>query len=230
VAISTTVSNGEQLVYGVSSDGNVAASGTQSVGSGGTAANAVIGGGGYELLESGGTAFATVISGGGTEYVEAGGSAAGANVNGGNLYVQSAGTADVININGGFVDLLYSAIVTNAITFISGGILQIDNTTMPAATISGLASGDMIDLTGLNSSGATYTLRPGNVFDIVVAGGQSYDLHFDPSQNLSSSSPRALAAGFKSPSPRKPLSATASKSRCKTARPKPASPWRATDC
>jgi autotransporter passenger strand-loop-strand repeat protein len=167
---------------GVASDTTISSGGDQIVS--GSAVNATVQAGGTQGVQSGGTAHTTNISGGGIEVVQAGGYADGGNADGGNLYVSSGGTASDIYIRGGFTDLGVGAIATDNIVFVSGGILQIDGTTMPAATISGFAPGEMIDLTGLNASGVTYTLRSGNVLHIVVAGGQSYDLDFDPSQNL----------------------------------------------
>jgi autotransporter passenger strand-loop-strand repeat protein len=176
------VAANENIEYGGVSSDTTVSGGAQNVD--GEADNTNVQAGGEQIIDSGGTANATVISGGANVYVDSGGSADLANVNGGNLYVSSGGTAAFTTISGGFVDVKSGGVVADEITFENGGILQIDGTTMPAATISGFAPGDTIDLTGLNRNGATYTLRPGNVFHIVVAGGQSYDLDFDPSQNL----------------------------------------------
>ncbi len=56
---------------------------------------------------------------------------------------------------------------------------------MPTNVISGLAIGDVIDLSNVAfSSGGSVTLGAGNILK-VVEGGKTYNLHLNPSQNLS---------------------------------------------
>ncbi len=62
--------------------------------------------------------------------------------------------------------------------------MKVDATIMPTATISGFVTSDTIDLAAVSfDSNGSATLGAGNVL-AVTAGGQTYDLNFDPSQDF----------------------------------------------
>jgi uncharacterized repeat protein (TIGR03803 family) len=72
-----------------------------------------------------------------------------------------------------------------AVAFAGGGTLQIDGTTMPAATISGFGTVGTIDLTGVAFDPAgSAVLTSGNVLQI-SEGGETVALQLDPTQSFS---------------------------------------------
>ena len=79
---------------------------------------------------------------------------------------------------------------SGSITFSgTGGVLQIDGADLPtdpakviAATVSGFASGDTIDLTGIVFTGAGQANLTGSNELQITEGGNTYDLQLDPSQ------------------------------------------------
>jgi hypothetical protein len=95
-------------------------------------------------------------------------------------------------LSGGTLDVQSGGIASGSVTFSgAGGTLDIDGARLPsdpsnliAATISGFASGDTIDLTGIPySSAGQVNLIGGNELQI-TEGGHTYDLQLDPSQSF----------------------------------------------
>jgi autotransporter passenger strand-loop-strand repeat protein len=130
-----------------------------------------------------GTASGTIVNSGGLLMVDQ--EAVGTTVNGGGkAVIDFFGSASGITIDGGLVVLKPDASVSDGIVIESGGTLEIDDTVMPTATISGFGPGDTIDLADVayDSGGSAIPLS-GNVLEI-TENGQSYDLQFDPGQNF----------------------------------------------
>jgi len=158
-ATSTTIDSGAEQLVGYISGGVGVASNT-TIERGGLQDVALVGGTGKTVD--------TVIDSGGTENVFGGGTISGTTISGGILQLGSGAVVD-----GGIV---FSG---------SGGTLEIDGTAMPINVISGLAVGDIIDLPNVAfSNGGSATLEAGNILKI-VEGGKTYELHLNPSQNLS---------------------------------------------
>ena len=93
----------------------------------------------------------------------------------GYLLADSGSTiTDAFIDSGGILELGVAITTAGAITFGPtsgdpvGGTLDIDDTTMPAATIADLAVGDVIDLTAIAYDPAGFaTIEPGNTLQIV---------------------------------------------------------------
>ena len=170
-AVGTVLSDpAVQTVFG-SADGTVVSVGDfQIVGAGGVASATVVSSGGIQAVSAGGVANAAIISGGGTQNVFDGGLTNGTTIlgggveelfsgavaigtvvsSGGSEVVTSGGTAIGIELDGGTLAVAEGAVISGTIIFDDiGGILQIDGTTMPTATISGIDPGDTIDLRSL---------------------------------------------------------------------------------
>jgi len=74
-------------------------------------------------------------------------------VQGGTLVLDAGATASGTVIHpGGTFDLQAGGALSGSVAFAGGGTLQIDGTTMTAATISGFGTGGRIDLTGTPST------------------------------------------------------------------------------
>ncbi len=140
----------------------------------GVTVGVVVKNGGFEVLrrldgaQSGGVSIGTVLSDGGTEIVSSGGVAS-------NTVIEGGGT----------LQLQAGGMASGAITFGAGpGTLEIDDTTMPAATISGFASGDTIDLYGIGMNGVV-TNRDTLTNQVTVSGSKgSITLQFAAGQAL----------------------------------------------
>ena len=171
----TILSGGEEDVAGTDVGAVVSSGGIHDIS--GTASGATVDG--IELVEYGGSAVSAVIDSGGVEYVSNGGT-----------------TVDV-TINGGKVELQPGAIASGSITFTGlGGQLIIDDTVMPANTISGFVAGDSFDLTGVAfDSGGTAIVLSGNILEITESGS-SYDLQLDPLQDFSTHTFQLRNDGF----------------------------------
>jgi hypothetical protein len=136
-----------------------------------TVDGAVISAAGEAEVQSGGTANRTIIE------------------NRGYLLADSGSTITDAFINsGGTLELGVAVTTGGAITFGPtsvgrvGGTLDIDDTTMPAATLADVAPGDVIDLTAIGYDPAgTATIESGNTLQIIEAGA-TYDLRLDPTQ------------------------------------------------
>jgi autotransporter passenger strand-loop-strand repeat protein/uncharacterized repeat protein (TIGR03803 family) len=163
-ASGTTVRGSETvLAGGADSAATVGSGGVQQVY--GSATGAVVASGGTQIVESGGTASGTVIDSGGIEIVAPDGSASGTVIQGGTLDLQASG------------------VLAGSVAFAGGGTLEIDGTTMPAATISGFGTAGTIDLTGLAFSNAgSAVLTSGDVLQ-VSEDGQTAALQLDPAQS-----------------------------------------------
>lgn len=182
-------------------EGQLTNSGSAVVGSGGSLGSGAIAqvrnGGSLindgTLTIQGGSAGATFdISRGGTVTdsgsmtVQSGGTV----IDSGQLTVASGGSlsnAGTLVISGGTLDIQSGAVVSGAITFAgAGGILQVDANTPPAGvTIDGFAAGDSIDLTSLAYNGDWTVTRDDNNDVSINEGGKTYELQFDPQQDLS---------------------------------------------
>lgn len=126
-----------------------------SVAKGGSLTNTTIANKGEVVV--GGGATSLVVKSGGLELVSAGGTASNTVLQGGTLEAVSSG-----NITGG-------------VTFKgSGGVLELNQTQLPTAKISGFASGDKIELLSAAASGSVSVAKAGVV--TVTAGGKSYSL------------------------------------------------------
>src|SRR5882757_7425052 len=141
----------------------------------------VTGPGSLLIVNSGGATIGAIAASGGTEEVMAGGLASGTIIAGGTLEIGSGASAGA-----------------GALTFSgTGGTLRLDDTTMPANTISGFVIGDAIDLAGVSlASGGLAGLSSGNVL-VISAAGSAYDLQLDPSQDFSSVSFRLMSDGHR---------------------------------
>lgn len=183
-AVDTTIAGAETVADGGSDDAALILNGgVQTVDFDGVASGATIDGGGTQIVQSGGVASDTVISGGTLEIAN-GGVTSGDILSGGIEIVASGGIASNPVISGGTLDIQYGGALSGAVTFGNAGTLQIDGTTMPAATITGFTSpSQTIDLTGLAyASDGSATLTSGNVLQ-VSESGQTASLQLDPSQN-----------------------------------------------
>jgi hypothetical protein len=103
------------------------------------------------------------------------------------LTIAAGGTLNAGGIDSnGLVDLQHGGTIGGSIGFAgSGGTLEIDGMTMPAATITGFSDGDAIDLTGIafDPDGTVGTLT-GNLLQI-VENALTYDLQLDPTADYS---------------------------------------------
>jgi autotransporter passenger strand-loop-strand repeat protein len=196
VASNTKVlAGGVQSVDGGTATGAVLNSGTQYVSSGnffagivtGTAIGTQVNNGGQEFVFYRDVTSNTVIAADGTEYVSSGGTAVGTVIdNGGVEQVFSGGIASGSVISGGILMLSGGAVIVGGVHFAGGGELSIGGTSSPSGVISGLASGDIIDLSGSTfTSGGSVRLQAGNVLE-VVEEGVTYNLQLDPTANLES--------------------------------------------
>ncbi len=204
VAIATMYAGGSGRVLsgGVESGATINSGGLDDILSGGTAINTIVLTGGSLVVSSGGVADPAVISMGGSETISSGGTDGGAQISGGiqdvhgfasgvtiftgSQVVESGGIATATTISGGTLVLTIGGAASGAITFAGAtGILQIDSTSMPTNTISGLQPGDMFYLSGVAfDSNGSADLHAGIVLQI-TEGGQHYDLQLDPSQDFS---------------------------------------------
>ncbi len=154
----TSAYNGGSFVASIVSSG-----GAQEVDTGGAAIGAVLSGGAQTIY--GGTASGTVIDNGGTQTVYAGGVASGTALSGGTGI-----------IDGGRLDLAASLATPDAgsIVFSGGGVLEIDGTVAPTATISGFGTtGKAIDLTGIGGRLASASYSVGANGRVTFSGGTS---------------------------------------------------------
>jgi autotransporter passenger strand-loop-strand repeat protein len=194
------------LYSGIASSGIVTSDGTLNVSNGGVAQAFEIASGGIAnvlwrgavsnvdvdsgaslVVSSGGFAELTVISGGGSERIDSGATDDHALImGGGSQVIESGGVASRAVISGGLMELKIGGSADGAITFAGAtGTLQIDDTTMPDATIFGFQPGNMFDLAGVafDPSGRI-DLLTSNVLQ-VSEGGQQYDLQLDPIRDFS---------------------------------------------
>ena len=119
----------------------------------------------------------TTLSNAGTVEIATGLTVGGSLVNTGVVAIGAGATLALANGASG----------TGSIDFAgSGGTIEIDGTTMPAATItiSGFTPGETIDLRGVSGGNAgSATLSPGNLLT-VFEGGSSFALQLDPVQGF----------------------------------------------
>jgi hypothetical protein len=203
-----------QTVSGTTSGTVVSAGDTQVVDGGGTANATTVSNGGTQIVSSGGAASGSIVYSGGVEIVSAGGVDAGAALSGG--LQQDFGAADGVAIGsggrqiveaggtesgtvigaGGTLELAAGAVENGGILFSgAGGVLQIDDTTMPTVPIGGIVRGDAIDLrtlpfstsdtVGFDPTGGTLTVSAGVTSDSltlsgVVLSGAVFALFADP--------------------------------------------------
>jgi autotransporter passenger strand-loop-strand repeat protein len=195
VATSTTVYDGgfQELFNGFAFSTTLSSGGNQVIGFGiGIAVSTQVSSGGRLEVADGGVAVDTTIFGGGI-----------ASVSGGTVINP---TISAGRINGGMLGLGSGSVVEGAITFgpiptvDTGGTLEIGGSVMPTATISGFdpgAPGDRIllvdvpfdnagqlDPIGVSCGGCTLFETTNHVLQI-CEGGNTYELHFDPSQLIS---------------------------------------------
>ena len=203
-----------QTVAGVDSGTVIVGSGAaQTIASGGIANDETVSNGGNQNIDIGGTALGVVVDVGGSQIVLSGAVASGAAINGGTQFVDDGGTADATTIDGGGVEVISSGGIASGITIGFGGTADILNgaeatvagvinlsggatleigdtsSTLLPNTISGLAGGDVIDLTNVAfvSSGATASFSNGTTF-VISVGGNAYDLNIDSGSTLSGAS------------------------------------------
>ena len=166
--------------------------GTEIVSAGGTETNAFLVAGGSQSVD--GIAISTTLDDNDVQTVSSGGTASGTVISAtDSMVVQSGGSAIDTVISGGTMDVQSGGVASGSIAFSgTGGMLQIDGTDLPVATtplvaavVSGFASNDTIDLTGIayDATGST-TVGAGNVLTI-SEDGQSYALDLDPAQVFS---------------------------------------------
>ncbi len=128
-----------------------------SVAKGGSLTNTTIANKGEVVVD--GVATSLVVKSGGLELVSAGGTASNTVLQGGTLEAVSSGN------------------ITGSVTFKGkGGVLELNQTQLPTAKISGFASGDKIELlSAAAASGSVSVAKAGVV--TVSAGGMSYNLN-----------------------------------------------------
>ncbi|HZP79366.1 MAG TPA: hypothetical protein VFB45_24745, partial [Pseudolabrys sp.] len=141
------------------SNTTVASAGKEFIYAGGSASGATIASGGTQYVY--GSATGTTLSGG-TEYVYAGGTASNTTINGADGFVKinTGATLSGVTLNGGTLEITSGGSVGAAsLTFVSGGMLQLDNSQTFSGTISGFNSTnpDKIDLVDI-AFGAQTTL------------------------------------------------------------------------
>ena len=168
-AVSTTVLSGAIV------DDRAVTSGTR-VNSG-----AILSGGGFDVVNAGGTAISTTINSGGIEddkgltsatrinnggiqVVDVGGTASGSFVNSGGVdVVVSGGTASNTTISGGgFMEVRSGGSVGSgtAVTFASGGVLQLDDSVhFGGRLVAGFGMPSLIDLRDIAFISGTTTLN-----------------------------------------------------------------------
>ena len=162
----------------------VSGGGTLNVLAGGLEGGTTVVAAGLENVSAGGNTIGTLVRGG-TLNIWSGGAASDTIVNSGGLeIVASGGTGSAVTIDGsGTLEIVSGAVVSDNINFTGdGGALKIDGGTMPTATISGFAAGDVIDLASVSFDSAD-TVAPlgGNIVEI-AANKTTYDLQLNPSQ------------------------------------------------
>ncbi len=195
---SGTVLNGTEVVYGRDSGARIGFFGLQYIYSGGTATGATVSGGLAEQ-EAYGTASGTTVLAGGALFVGAKGSSVNAVIgNGGTERVASGGSAIGTTISGsGVMEAVDGGVLGSgtSLTFAgTGGTLQVDDTTMPTAVISGFAPGDTLAFIGLGQiltpdvSVTGVTLLPNNALQLttqdIFFDISTYYLQLDPLQNF----------------------------------------------
>ena len=180
---------------------NIDSGATLRLASGGTLSNTVVSNGGTLVVLSGGHADPTSIGSGGSEIVSAGGTDSGTIISGGGTLEVLAGGFAALGtidsgasalIDGGTVSVHSSVTVSGPITFASGGgTLEIGGSGsvlsgfMSGLTVSGLAVGDIIDLTNVAfASGGTAFVSGSEL--VISVGGSAYDLAFGPANSLAS--------------------------------------------
>ena len=147
----------------------------------------------FSTLVSGGqTVNGAVILDGGAVEVASGGTANRLAIENLGYVLADAGSTitDAVIGNGGTLELAAGAATGGAITFgpVSGGTLIVDDTNLPAATITNFGVGDVIDLNGISYDPAGSTsILSGNTLQIIESGN-TYDLQLDPSQDFLSQS------------------------------------------
>ena len=166
--------------------------------SGGTATGAIVSGGNSDQ-QAYGAAISTTVLADGALFVGAKGSSFNAVIgNGGEEFVASGGSAIGTTISGsGVTEAVDGGVLGSgtSLTFAgTGGTLQVDDTTMPTAVISGSAPGDTLAFTGLGqilppSAGLTdVTLLSGNALQLTTQDiffqTAKYFLQLDPLQNF----------------------------------------------
>jgi autotransporter passenger strand-loop-strand repeat protein len=123
--------------------------------------------GGFQYIYSGGTATSAVVNSDGIQEVY--GSAVSTIIDdGGNAYIAFGGTGiNFVISSGGMLEIADGSALDSNTSLIfagSGGFLQIDDTTMPTATIYGLGNGDAIGLADVQPGlSPTITLLPNHV-------------------------------------------------------------------
>jgi autotransporter passenger strand-loop-strand repeat protein len=154
-ANSTRINGGAQWDYGTVNNTIVSGGGLQQVDTGGIANDTTLLNNGSEVVYSGGAALGDIISAGGTVSVQ-GGSLTNATIAGGMLVVD---------------DGVGTSVVSGAVDFSgTGGQLRLLSGFTLAATISGFAQSDRLDLASLSFvSGATAVLSGNDL--TVTAGG-----------------------------------------------------------
>jgi autotransporter passenger strand-loop-strand repeat protein len=195
---SGTVLNGTEVVYGKDSGARIGFFGLQYIYSGGTATGAIVSGGDADQ-QAYGTAVGTTVLGAGTLFVGAKGSSVNALIgNSGYGLIASGGTGIATTISGsGVMEAVDGGVLDSgtSLTFAgTGGTLQVDDTTMPTAVISGFAPGDTLAFTGLgqirppDGSVTGVTLLSGNVLQLttqdIFFDTAKYFLQLDPLQNF----------------------------------------------
>jgi hypothetical protein len=138
-----------------------------------TADGVVVGSGGTVEAEGGATVNRAIIESGGVLSGDDG-----STIN--DTVIDSGGLLDLVTGGAGSGTIGFGPVVGDPV----GGTLEIDDTTPLAATVTGFAAGDTIDLTAVpDDPDGSANLVAGNVLD-VIEGGNTYTFQFDPSQNF----------------------------------------------
>jgi autotransporter passenger strand-loop-strand repeat protein len=145
------------IVSGATASGaTLSAGGFDAVKSGGIAVSTTIGSGGIE--DDQGTARSALVASGGVEIVDSGGTASGTTVmSGGVDVVVSGGTASATTLSGGFMEVRSGAAVGSgtAVTFASGGVLQLDDSVHFGGMVAGFGVPSLLDLRDIAFTSAT---------------------------------------------------------------------------
>jgi autotransporter passenger strand-loop-strand repeat protein len=156
--LDTTLSAGEQDIYG-------------------TASNTVVSGGAVQVVESGGTAGGTIVSSGGLEIVNFGGTDNGATVlSGGNLAISAGGTGSGTTLSGGQAVVYAGGNASNDVV-LSSSFLQLG---LLSGSAGGTASGTIIYGNGteiVHSGGADFEARlSGGSLQVFAGGTEANDV------------------------------------------------------
>jgi hypothetical protein len=171
------------LQHGTASKISVTSGGFLVADYGGNITSTTIEKSGEVLVYSGGAVSHTVVDSQATMFVDQGGSATATTIKtGGFEFVTAGGVSSNTTIAGGTLVLAGASSLTGKLKFTgSTGVLEVDQTEIPTAVISGFKAGDKVELVDAASGSGTATVAEAGVVTI-SAGGKTYTLHIAGAQ------------------------------------------------